>query len=88
MDGTYVQKHGDNWGGQLIYAKLISECHIMCDDDGNNCKSFEYSDRNEKCKLNRKALPSNKQHQDYLFCTKAKYDPEANPGMHHSMNIT
>ena len=69
----YVEKQGDlpGWGTDIGSALHLTRqaCAEKCDGE-NSCMSFEHSDTEMKCNLNKIAEPSQGPFRDYVFCTK------------------
>ena len=69
----YVERQGDlpGWGTDIGSALDLTrqECAEKCDGE-NSCMSFEHSDTEMKCNLNKIAEPSQGPFRDYVFCTK------------------
>ena len=69
----YVERQGDlpGWGTDIGSALDLSrqECAEKC-DGASSCMSFEHSDTEMKCNLNKIAEPSQGPFRDYVFCTK------------------
>ena len=69
----YVKKEGDlpGWGTNIGRALHLTrqQCAEKCNGE-NSCMSFEHSDTEMKCNLNKIAEPSRGPFRDYVFCTK------------------
>ena len=68
-----MEKQGDlpGWGTDIGSALHLTrqECAEKCDGE-KICMSFEHSDTEMKCNLNKIAEPSQGPFRDYVFCTK------------------
>ena len=58
---------GTDIGSSLDLTK--QQCAEKCNGE-NSCMSFEHSDTDMKCNLNKIAEPSQGPFRDYVFCTK------------------
>ena len=69
----YAKRKGDlpGWGNGIggSYDLTRRECAQKCNGD-DRCMSFEHSDTQMKCNLNKIAEPSQGQYLDFVFCTK------------------
>ena len=58
---------GTDIGSSLDLTRL--KCAEKCNGE-NSCRSFEHSDTEMKCNLNKISEPSQSPFRDYVFCTK------------------
>lgn len=69
----YEEKNGDvpGWGTDLGSALELTrgECARKCSEK-DTCLSFEHSNTEMKCNLNKIAEPSSGPYKDYVFCKK------------------
>ena len=69
----YAEREGDlpGWGTDIGSSLDLTrqQCAEKCNGE-NNCKSFEHSDTDMKCNLNKIAEPSQGPYLDFVFCTK------------------
>ena len=68
-----MEKKGDlpGWGTDIGRALDLTrqQCAEKCNGE-NRCMSFEHSDTEMKCNLNKIAEPSQGPYHDFVFCTK------------------